>query len=315
MGHPPRRVERVVNAALGCGITASETPDDGRMAQTYLLSLDEDPGRAVCKIGGPSVRTGDVVEPAVVELVGAATDVPVPDVLASGTLTEGETETHWGLYEHRPGETPTPFRSFDPAVREQIVYTVGSVLGRLHARFEVAQTGGIARVSDRRTDEPNHRDQYRLDGGTLTVRPSAGLDIPERAWELAQIQPRGAVDRQPVLTHGDLFPGNLLVDESGAVTAVLDWGNAHVTTPGYALARAEMRCVDWFLFPSPERTRLRTALRAGYHQHRPLPPDLSTVGGYYKLGWLLQSADRIGRHLRSERGREQLRQHLRSLLP
>ncbi|WP_436933482.1 phosphotransferase family protein [Halovenus marina] len=307
MGQSPRPVERIVDAALGCEITASDTPADGRMAQTYLLTLDDDPGRAVCKIGGPSVRTGEVIEPAVVELVGAETDVPVPEVFASGTLTEQGTEIRWGLYEFCPGEPPTNLRSLAPDVRERVVRTAGSVLGRLHARFEFEQTGGIA--------NGDGTGGLVRDGDRLTIRPSAGLDIPEQAWKLAQTHPSSEVDRQPVLTHGDLFPGNLLVDSSGDVTAVLDWGNAHVTTPGYALARAEMRFVDWFLFGNAERGRLRTALRSGYRQHRPLPPDLSTVGGYYKLCWLVQSADRIGRNLRSDRGRSQLRRHLRSLLP
>jgi aminoglycoside phosphotransferase (APT) family kinase protein len=309
MGQSLRRVERIVDAALGCEVTASETPADGRMAQTYLLALDGDPGRAVCKIGGPSVRTGEVIEPSVVELVGSETDVPVPAVLASGTLTDGEAAERWGLYEFCPGEPPTDLRSLSPDVRERVVRTTGSVLGSLHARFEFERTGGIA------NGDGDETSGLVRDGDRLTIRPSAGLDVPERGWKLAHAHPSSEVDRQPVLTHGDLFPGNLLVDDSGDVTAVLDWGNAHVTTPGYALARAEMRCVDWFRFAEPERAKLRTALRAGYRQHRSLPPDLSTVGGYYKLCWLVQSADRIGRHLRSGRGRRQLRRHLRSLLP
>ena len=83
---PPRHVARIVDAALGSGIRSCERATGGRMAETYLLGLDGDPARAVCKLGGPSVRTGDVVEPLVLRLVTATTDLPAPAVFASGTL-------------------------------------------------------------------------------------------------------------------------------------------------------------------------------------------------------------------------------------
>jgi aminoglycoside phosphotransferase (APT) family kinase protein len=211
----PARVDRLVDAALGCSVRSAERPEGGRIAETYLLELDGEPRRAVCKIGGPSVRTGG--------------------------------------------------------------------LGR---------TDGRLRICD-----PD------------------GLNVPERGRRLARHHPaRAGVDWQPVLSHGDLFPGNLLVD-GGTITGVLDWGNAHVTTAGYALARAEMRFVDWFRFQGPERRRLRTALREGYREHRSLPPAYPELAGFYKTLWLGQSVDRVVRNLSSRRGRRQMKRHVRGLLP
>jgi len=303
----PQRVARIVEAALGCGVGSFERAAGGRMAETYLLGLDGDPARAVCKLGGPSVRTGDVIEPLVLRLVTATTDLPAPAVLASGMLRRGSNDKaaddaahpasdYWGLYEFRDGAPPTPFDALDADVRRGIVHDTGAFLARLHAAHQFERTGGLGRT-----------------GSTLRICDHAGLNAPELARQLAgrSLDSAGA-DRQPVLTHGDLFPGNLLF-EDGAITAVLDWGNAHVTTAGYALARAEMRFIDWFRFPSAERRDLRAALREGYRQHRSVPADYERLASAYKLLWLFQSADRIRRHLQSKRGRRQLQQHVRSL--
>lgn len=300
MGPAPARVERIVDAALECSVRSWETPDGGRVADTYLLGLDGDPGRAVCKIGGPSVRTRDVIEPLVLRLVADTTDLPVPAVLATGTVRDGDgAEDRWALYEFLDGRTPTPYRALDAPVRRRIVAEAGSILGRLHAAHPFDRTGGLAR-----------------DGDRLVIRDPDGVHFPERGRRLARRHPAcREQDWQPVLTHGDLFPGNLLVDESGGITGLVDWGNAHVTTAGYALARAEMRFVDWFRFPGPERRRLRGALRTGYRRHRPLPPDYRTLAGAYKALWLAQSVERVFRVARTGRGRRQYRRQLRNLWP
>lgn len=300
MTGPPERVKRIVDAALSCSIRSCEQATGGRIAETYLLALDGEPSRAVCKIGGLSIRTGDVIEPLALRLVTATTDLPCPAVLASGSLRDGDaTGDQWALYEFRDGRPPTPFRSLGESARRRTVEETGAMLGQLHATHQFDRTGGLGR-----------RD------GKLHLRQPAGLYVPERGRQLAKRHPAVAAgDWQPVLTHGDLFPDNVLVDDDGAVTAYLDWGNAHVTTAGYALARAELRFVDWFRFPSAERQRLRTALCEGYRQHRPLPPDYRTLGTFYKLLWLGQSLDRHVRNTLTSRGRAQIRRHLRSLLP
>jgi aminoglycoside phosphotransferase (APT) family kinase protein len=296
MGAPPS-VDRIVTTALDCAVQSCEPATAGRMARTYVLTLDDEPGRAVCKLGGPSIRTGDVVEPLVVRLVDETSDLPAPSVLATGRLRTGtDSERCWALYEFREGETPTPFPDCPPPVRRRLLETVGSVLGRLHDTHQFERTGALAR-----------------DGDTLRVTDHRGFHAPTAGRALLRRLPGGGrVDAQPVLTHGDLYPGNLLVD--GDVTALLDWGNAHVTTAGYALARAELRFIDWFRFPARERERLRESLRQGYERHRPLPPDYPRATAPHKLLWLVQSAERHRRHVTTNRGRRQLGDHARSAL-
>jgi len=298
MAGAPPDVERLVERGLDCSVRSCTPATDGRMAQTYLLELDGDPERAVCKVGGPSVRTGDVVEPLVVRLVGTTTDLPVPAVLASGDLRDSAgAQRRWALYEFCDGEPPTPFDSLGRSTCRRVVADAGSALGRLHAACQFERTGGLGRA-----------------GRDLEIRDPQGLHVPKKGWRLLGRYSDGSVDPQPVLTHGDLFPGNLLTDADGRITAFLDWGNAHVTTAGYALARAEMRFIDWFRFPARERATLRRTLRTSYRAHRPLPPDYPRFARLYKLLWLIQSGERLLRHTLTSRGRRQLRDHLGSLL-
>jgi hypothetical protein len=319
MGARPAEIERLVESALGTTVQSSEATTAGRMAATYLLALDGEPGRAVCKVGGPSVRTGDVVEPLVVGFVGETTDLPVPAVLSTGQFRDARgTRRRWALYEFCDGRAPTAFGALAPAARVRVLRDVGSALGRLHATHQFERTGGLARVTGgtngtAQTDSTTGGETAT--GDALGICPPRGLGVPERGRRLLRraTGPDG-VDRQPVLTHGDLFPGNLLVGPDGAVTALLDWGNAHVTTAGYALGRAEMRFVDWFRFPAGERERLRRALRTGYREARSLPPDYPRFAPLYKFLWLVQSGERHLRHTLTSRGRRQLRDHLGSLL-
>jgi aminoglycoside phosphotransferase (APT) family kinase protein len=305
MGARPAEIERLVESALGTTVQSAEATTAGRMAATYLLDLDGGRDRAVCKVGGPSIRTGEVVEPLVVRLVGETTELPVPAVLAAGQFQDATgTRRHWALYEFCDGHTPAEFDALAPAARRRVLRDVGSALGRLHATHQFERTGGLARA-----------DGETVTGDNLRICAHRGLHAPGKGRRvLRRATEAGGVDPQPVLTHGDLFPGNLLVAPDGSVTALLDWGNAHVTTAGYALGRAEMRFVDWFRFPARHRERLRAALRDGYRAERSLPPDYPRFASLYKFLWLVQSGERHLRHTLTSRGRRQLRDHLGSLL-
>lgn len=293
----PAVVEQIVETALDTSVRSCEEATSGRVAQTYLLDVARDPGRVVCKLGGPSVRTGDVVEPLVVRLVTQTTTLPCPECLASGRLRGDDIPTHWALYEFREGSVPTPFDELDEQRQRRLVRQTGEMLGELHATHQFDRTGGLGRTGDR-----------------LTIQTPAGLYVPERGREIARHHPAcDPDDWQPVLSHGDLFPGNVLIKDE-TVTAFLDWGNAHVTTAGYALARAEMRFVDWFRFGTSRGTTLQDELCRGYTEYRPIPPDYESLGAAYKLLWLGQSVDRVGRHLTNSRGRAQMRRHVTGLL-
>ncbi|WP_436346444.1 phosphotransferase family protein [Natronorubrum sp. FCH18a] len=323
-------VERIVAAAFEADVHSWYRPRSGSVGETVVCRLDGAvderdglPSRVVCKRGGASVWTGDVIEPDVLERIAEATDLPVPRVLATGSLEpEGaacslvETDAtgpleRWAIYEFRRGTNPGPrYPNLDPAARRRLVADAGEVLGRLHgtSALEFDRVGGVARSTGEygamgngvRLCEPDG--WHAVDPG----RPLASLPVP-----LA-----GDEDCRPVLTHGDYQPSNLLVDGEGAVTAVLDWGNAHVTHAEYALARAEARFVDSYAgrLSRNERRRLRRLFRRAYASRVPLEAAFDRRAPIYKLLWLVQSGVNYLRIARSPRGRRQLWRQCRRLL-
>ena len=72
------------------------------------------------------------------------------------------------------------------------------------------------------------------------------------AWEAAL--KTAPWDRAPVWIHGDLMPGNLLIDEAGRLSAVIDFGCLGVGDPACDLMAA------WTLFSGESREVFRAAL-------------------------------------------------------
>lgn len=56
-----------------------------------------------------------------------------------------------------------------------------------------------------------------------------------RRW-FRHLEEHGARSSAPVLLHGDVMPSNLILDDSGAVTAIIDWGSACWGEPARDLA-------------------------------------------------------------------------------
>lgn len=82
----------------------------------------------------------------------------------------------------------------------------------------------------------------------------------EQPWREALDAP--VWDGPPLLLHGDLHPGNLLLDADGGLRAVLDFGDVTSGDPATDLATA------WLTFDGDTRERFRLAL--------PTPPDTAT---------------------------------------
>ena len=286
----PRRVRAVVERALDTGVRDCRPSKEGAVGDTYLVDLTGPPGRVVCKFGGASVWTGEVVEPLVARLVRAETGLPVAAVLASGSVRGAPGPDRWALYEHREGESA---RSAGVAGRGWFLRAAGRLLGRLHGAFSFDRVGGLGR-------DGGALHLRRPTGRTLLTSPAAGILGRDPAGERPRL----------VLTHGDYQPSNLLVAD-GDLTAVLDWGNAHVTDAGYALARAEARFVD---LPRAGG-RAREAFRDGYASARGrLPAGYAARAGRYRLLWVAQSALHLGAVAATPRGRVQLARQTRNWL-
>ncbi|NGM68826.1 aminoglycoside phosphotransferase family protein [Natronolimnobius sp. AArcel1] len=331
-------LERIVEAALEAEVQSVRRPRAGSVADTFLLELspsDDLPARIVCKRGGASVWTGDVIEPLVCERVRAVTDLPVPAVLAQGSLVGGDqqaaTPERWALYEHLEGETPTTTGPLEPAVRCRLVAAAGARLGQLHsvslAAFGLengAESTGNTNASTNATSVSVGGLARGPDGDLEVCTPDGWHAIEAREsaalYDRLSVPLAGDPDCVPVLTHGDYQPRNLLIASDGSITGILDWGNAHVTHATYALARAEVRFVDleWIagrLEPG-ERDRLRRLFRDGYASKGPLErtTELERQLRRYKWLWVCQSLANYGQIARSARGRTQLWRQCRRLL-
>ena len=151
--------------------------------------------------------------------------------------------------------------------------------GRRHGRPH--QAAGIARHPARATPTTGAR------AGLERLRAhDDGIDLAaaERAWELCVSAPDWGGD--PVWFHGDLQPGNLVVDD-GRLVAVIDWGALGVGDPAPDVAAA----LWTFTGEARERLprgglprrrhvapRLRLGAGAVAHRHRLLPAHLPPDG-------------------------------------
>ena len=292
----PEWLAAVIRSALDAEIRECWRPASGSLADTFVVELaSTGRERVVCKRGGASIWTGDAIEPLVAARVREETGLPIPTVLAQGSLAAVDGPARWAVYEYRDGTRPTVET---PARRGRLAARAGTLLGRLHASFSFDRRGGLARTD-----------------GELAVRPAAGVTILEsrlaRRFVTAGVATAPAVP--PVLAHGDFRPANLLL-RGERVTAVLDWGNAHVTHPGLSLARAEVRFADLPAATGSERVELREQFRTAYAARHSLPAFVVSELPRFKALWIAQAARNLAGVARTTRGRTQLRRQLREHL-
>lgn len=103
----------------------------------------------------------------------------------------------------------------------------------------------------------------RADAVRLRLRSLSGrMEVAhlEQAWRTALDAP--AWDGPPLLLHGDLHPGNMLLGDDGGLAAVLDFGDVTSGDPATDLATA------WLTFDGDARDAFRAAL--------PQRPDAAT---------------------------------------
>ena len=114
--------------------------------------------------------------------------------------------------------------------------------------------------------------------------PDASLSEPAVRGELERIWPPPVVN-EPVLLHGDYWPGNTLWRD-GALVAVIDWENAATGDPVADLGNARMEiCIGY-------GAAAATEFAGQYHALRP-SVDLSTLP-HWDLYAALRHAGRMG---------------------
>lgn len=264
-----------------------------------VYRVDAETGRYVLKaavfVDPPRFR----VEPRMLALVNAHTDVPVPDVV--GFVDDHDDfPAPFFLMEYVPdGQPYENVAGLDTDALSRAARDAGRIHAELHDLGSFDAFGSVrpARACEHTalslpdaTDGIGVVDPYdswsdcfadMLDESLSELDPNTPSDVTDGRFDdvhphlearaESALETVRAGDPDPVLAHVDYRPGNLLLRETGDTVAVLDWGNVRVTSPAYCLANAEQYLCGRAALGSDRRTRVREALLSGYD--RPLPDD------------------------------------------
>lgn len=177
--------------------------------------------------------------------LGPRLPMAVPEVLGAGEPAKG-CPWPWSVYRWLPGEPPQAGESSDPApLARDLARFVTAMRSITLPGAPQAHRGGPFTSLDEAT---------RAAIEELRGIPEEDVDCDAVAavWEDALRAP--AWDGSPVWLHADLMPGNLLVDDAGRLTAVIDFGCTGMGDPACDLFPA------WNLLPPDAREVFRKAL-------------------------------------------------------
>lgn len=281
-------VAAVADALPGATVSSVETPATGNTKRTAFVSLAD--GRDLVVQSRPA-GAGLATEARLAREVARRTDVPVPRVLATGTLDGND----YVVSERVPGEDlHTRFVDLAPGVRETVVRSMGRWLAALHGAFAFDGYGPLTLADDRlAVADPvtDWRAWFREYTQRALSRLGDGFDdLVPRVREAVE----AGVDDLPLdpparLFPWDLRPGNATVAD-GRVTALLDWGEPLSATRGLSLSKATYVTVDWYLPDAAATDRLRAAFLDGYRDRRALPRTTATERRLYRLAAVAASA-------------------------
>jgi aminoglycoside phosphotransferase (APT) family kinase protein len=163
----------------------------------------------------------------------------IPEPLAKGGPAEGYPWT-WGVYRWLEGENPAADRLDDPERLAREVAHFVAALQRIDLAGPPADRGAPLVTRDEPTRTAIAELEGMIDTDALTTAWEAALRMPEWAGP-------------PVWIHGDLLPGNLLL-QNGRLTGVIDFGGIGVGDPACDLITA------WALFAREARNVFRAEL-------------------------------------------------------
>ncbi|MFI9825031.1 aminoglycoside phosphotransferase family protein [Streptomyces sp. NPDC052013] len=174
--------------------------------------------------------------------LGARLPFATPGPVGAGVAGEGF-PWPWAVYRWLDGANPVVDALDDPEALAVDLAAFVTALRRIDpADGPAGYRGGPLATRDRLTREAIAQLAERVDTGAVTAVWEESLRAPEHA---------GA----PVWAHGDLSPGNVLVD-GGRLAAVIDFGTVGVGDPAVDLI------VAWNLLPAQARGIFREAVGA-----------------------------------------------------
>ena len=166
--------------------------------------------------------------------------IPVP--LASGDPAEGY-PYEWSVYRWLAGE--------DAAVAPVDLREAAIAVADFVAALQRVDPAGGPIATDQSRGAPLARRDASTRRAIAALADLIDTDAATAVWDAALAAPEW--NRPPVWFHGDLLPGNLLVDQ-GRVHAVIDFGGLGVGDPACDLM------IAWGLFTDESRAVFRAAL-------------------------------------------------------
>jgi aminoglycoside phosphotransferase (APT) family kinase protein len=188
----------------------------------------------------------------------------IPEPLAKGAPAGGY-PWEWGIYRWLPGETATIDRILEPHRGASDLAQFLSALQRVDATDgPPAGPPNSSRGVPLRTRDATTRSAIAALYGEVDT------DAVTRAWEVALRAPDWR--RPPVWIHGDLIPGNMLVDQ-GRLSAIIDFSALCVGDPACDVM------VAW--------TFLTAETRAAFPAELAVDDDAWARGRGWALSWAL----------------------------
>jgi hypothetical protein len=264
--------------------TARRVVHRGNHKRTTLVSFPD--REVVVQVAPDTAALATEVELA--RAIRDRTSVPVPDVLAAGTLDAAGPRAAVGyavLARVAGDDLHERFVALDADAQAAIARRFGGILAELHEAFAFDAFGEVHPTADGfAATGPTHWREW------VTAHVDAGITALPAAFDDLRGPVRAALDDGPTdpparLYPWDLRPGNALVVGED-LTAVLDWGYPLAADPGLAVAKCQHLVADWYVDDDRTRDRLREAFRAGYEAVRPWP----TVTRAYRLAAVVLSA-------------------------
>lgn len=164
--------------------------------------------------------------------------IPVP--LGKGTPTE-DYPWPWSVYRWLEGSNPVVGHIPDPVLLTHDLVTFVQAMHKINLSNGPISSRGVPLEKQ---DTETHKALKHLEGM---------IDVPTvtAIWEIALQAPKWS--KPPVWVHGDLSPGNLLV-QNGKLSAVIDFGILGIGDPACDLI------IAWNLLPAHMRNTFRNAL-------------------------------------------------------
>ncbi len=168
----------------------------------------------------------------------------IPDQLAIGEPGEGY-PWHWSVYQWIEGETATLERLSDPL---QAAVDLAQFILALQG---IDTTGGPSAVEHRLRGTPLKMREIQTRNAIASLKGMIDTEAAIKVWETSIEAPDW--EQEPVWFHGDLLPGNLLVNE-GHINAIIDFSGLGVGDPACDLM------IAWGLFSGKSREMFRETL-------------------------------------------------------